>query len=108
MALTREFKATIQARARRDARFRAALLTEAVNALLAGEPDAGKAIMRDYINATIGFARLAQSVDIPSKSLQRMLGPGGNPTAQNLFAVIQALQKLESLTLEVKVSRTAA
>jgi DNA-binding phage protein len=108
MALTREFKTTIAARAQRDARFRAAMLTEAVNALLAGEVDAGKAMMRDYVNATVGFERLAENVRIPSKSVQRMLGPGGNPTAQNIFAIIQALQEFESLSLEVKGRRTAA
>jgi hypothetical protein len=37
-----------------------------------------------------------------------MLGPGGNPTAQNIFAIIQALQEFESLSLEVKGRRTAA
>jgi len=36
MALTREFKETIVARARRDAKFRDAMFAEAINAYLAG------------------------------------------------------------------------
>jgi hypothetical protein len=47
MPLTRSFKETIQARVRRDAAFRAALLTEGVEALLAGDLDTGKAVLRD-------------------------------------------------------------
>ena len=50
MALTREFKETVQARARTDLEFRKALLKEAVDAMLAGEVDVGKAVLRDYIN----------------------------------------------------------
>lgn len=49
MALTREFKETVQARARTDLEFREALLKEAIDAMLAGEMDLGKAVLRDYI-----------------------------------------------------------
>ena len=55
MPLTREFKTTVKARAERDVAFREALLTEAIELLLADEIETGKAILRDYINATIGF-----------------------------------------------------
>lgn len=85
MALTRSFKETVKARAERDSAFRDALLTEAVDQLLAGDIETGKAVLRDYINATIGFERLAQETGTSSKSLMRMLGPTGNPTATNLF-----------------------
>ena len=47
------------ARRARSRRFAEALLTEAVELLLSGEVETGKAILRDYINATIGFERLA-------------------------------------------------
>lgn len=101
MALTRDFKETVKARADRDPAFRAALLTEAVEHLIAGEIDVGKAVLRDYINATIGFARLADVTGIPSKSLMRMLGPTGNPRANNLFAVIGKLQHATGVRLAV-------
>jgi len=75
MPLTREFKDTVKARAERDPAFREALLTEAVEQLLAGKLEDGKAVLRDYINATIGFEKLAKATGTPSKSLMRMLGP---------------------------------
>lgn len=102
MALTRSFKETIQARANRDSKFRDALLTEGVEALLTGEVDLGKAILRDYINATIGFGPLAIATGSQPKSLMRMLGPSGNPTAKNLMAIIGYLQRERGLSLQVR------
>jgi hypothetical protein len=55
MTLTRDFKETILARAQRDARFREALFIEALNTYLAGDATVGKAVLRDLVNATIGF-----------------------------------------------------
>ena len=105
MALTRDFKATVKARAARDPAFRVALLTEAVELLLSGKVETGKAILRDYINATVGFERLAKETGTPSKSLMRMLGPKGNPRAINLLTVIGALQQVAGLHLEVAAAR---
>lgn len=106
MALTRSFKETVQARAKKDRAFRAALLSEGVEALLQGDVEAGKALLRDYINATIGFEALADRSEIPAKSLMRMFGPHGNPQAGNLFAVIACLQEAEDVALSVKAART--
>lgn len=105
MALTRSFKDSVQARAKKDAAFRAALLTEGVEAFLEGDIDTGKAVLRDYINATIGFDELAAVTGSSSKSLMRMFGPTGNPQASNLFAVIGHLQKVEKVALEVRAAR---
>lgn len=102
MALTRSFKETVQLRARRDPAFRDALLTEGVEALLSGEVDTGKAILRDYINATVGFGRLAEVTGTQSKSLMRMLGPKGNPTARNLLSIIGHLQRAARISLQVR------
>ena len=107
MALTRDFKETIQARAQRDPAFRKALLQEGVECLLAGDVDTGKAVLRDYINATTGFEELSQVFDKSSKSLMRMFSPKGNPQASNLFAVIQYLQEQEGIRLEVKARKVA-
>lgn len=60
MPPTREFKETVQARAKRDPDFRSGLLREGVECMLAGETDTGKTILRDYINATIGFSELGE------------------------------------------------
>jgi len=107
VALTKDFKETIQARAQQDPAFRKALLQEGVECLLAGDVDTGKAVLRDYINATIGFEELSQVFDKSSKSLMRMFGPKGNPQASNLFAVIQYLQEQEGIHLEVKARKVA-
>ena len=101
MALTRDFKATVQARIARDPKFRKELLREGVECLLAGDLDTGKAILRDYINATIGFKELSDKTRTPAKSLMRMMGPKGNPQARNLFEVIAHLQRKEGLRLKV-------
>lgn len=108
MPITRKFRATVWSRARDDARFREAMLAEAINELLAGDLDAGKAMLRDYVNATITFEGLSKKTGKPSKSLQRMLGPSGNPTAESLFGIIKVLQSAERIKLAVKSSKRAA
>lgn len=108
MALTRSFKDTVKARAERDPAFRDALLTEAVDQFLAGDLETGKAVLRDYINATIGFERLAEETGSSSKSLMRMLSPTGNPTASNLFSVLSTVQKAAGVHLAVAASRRAS
>ena len=107
MALTKDFKETIQYRAQRDSAFRKALLQEAVECLLSGDVDTAKSVLRDYINATVGFVALAEATGISSKSLMRMFGPKGNPQANNLFCVISYLQKKERLHLTVRIQKAA-
>ncbi len=101
MALTRDFRETVLARVRRDGKYREALFTEAINACLAGDTTTGKAILRDLVNATIGFEGLAAEVRKPSKSLHRMLAPRGNPNTENFFDIISALQKKTRVKLRV-------
>ena len=93
MALTREFEETVVTRVQRDHRFRESLFTEAMNAYLGGDTGTGKSILRDLVNATVGFEDLAHMLKKPSKSLPRMLAPHGNPSTENFFAIVQALQK---------------
>ena len=102
MPLTRDFKEAIQARARHNAAFREALLKEAVDALLSGDMEIGKTVLRDYINATVGFDKLATVTKKSPKSLMRMLGPKGNPQARNFFEIVAYLQKKEGLCLRVR------
>ena len=104
MALTRNFRDTIKARADRDPEFRAALLRESVELMLSGDVETGRALVRDYINATIGFEELGGLVHKSPKSLMRMFGPAGNPQARNLFDVISCLQEREAIRLEVHVA----
>jgi DNA-binding phage protein len=102
MALTRDFKETVQARVRRDPAFGQALLQEAVATMLEGDLETGKAVLRDYINATIGFEALGRVTGTPAKSLIRMFGPRGNPQASNLFAVLARLQEQGKFRLDVR------
>ena len=105
MVLTRNFKETIQARIERDPTFREELLKEGVECLLSGDMETGKAVLRDYINATIGFQELGGLTAKSPKSLMRMFGPSGNPQARNLFEIIGCLQKREGLHLKVQAVR---
>ena len=101
----RDFRETIRARVDRDPAFREELLREGVELLLSGDMEAGKAMLRDYINATIGFRELGGLTDKSPKSLMRMFGPEGNPQARNLFEIIGHIQKREGLHLEVRAVR---
>ena len=105
MTLTRDFKETVKARIEHDEAFREALLREGVECLLSGDVDTGKAVLRDYINATIGFENLGEITNTSPKSLMRMFGPKGNPQAKNLFAVISHLQTQSGIHLEVRTAK---
>src|ERR1700722_7995172 len=101
MALTKDFRETVQARVQRDQKFRRGLLRDAIDALLAGESDLGREILRDYINATVSFPTLAENTGLHVKTLHQMFGPKGNPTAANLFQIIVCLQQHEGVQLRV-------
>ena len=101
MPRTRNFKELVQQHVKNDRKFSEALLREGINAMLGGDVDTGKIILRDYIKATVGFEKLGEAVDTPPKSLIRMFGPRGNPQAKNLFSVIGYLQKRAGMKLHV-------
>jgi DNA-binding phage protein len=101
MALTRSFKELVQKRVAADPAFGQALLREGINTMLTGDVDTGKAILRDYIKATVGFEKLGEATGTQAKSLIRMFGPRGNPQARNLFSIIGYLQKQAGVELHV-------
>jgi DNA-binding phage protein len=105
MPLTHDFKETIRARAQRDADFRRALLREAVECIINGDLETGKSVLRDYVNATVGFQSLEKRTRIPAKSLMRMLGPKGSPSAANLSSILTALRKTEAVHFELALKR---
>ncbi len=104
MALTRDFIETIKARAEKDPEFRIGLLTEAAECFLNGDLDTGKTLIRDYVNATIGFQKLGKLVDKKPESLMRMLSAKGNPRAENLAQLLDSLRKHEGIELHVEAS----
>jgi DNA-binding phage protein len=101
MARTKPFKELVQRHAKQDKKFAEALLREGVDAMLSGDVDTGKTILRDYIKATVGFEQLGKATGAPAKSLIRMFGPRGNPQARNLFTVIGYLQRRAGVRLHV-------
>ena len=105
MPLIRNFNETLQARAWRDPAFREGLIEEGVEYTLAGNVDTCKIMLRDYINATFGFAQLGTLTDKPPKSIMRMFGPAGNPHTRNLFEVISRIQQHEDVHLKLKAVR---
>ncbi len=105
MPLTKDFKTTVMARVQREPEFREGLLTESIELMLNGEPEVGKEIIRDLINATIGFDELGVRVNKSPQSLMRMFSIKGNPQSSNLFAVIEALRQNEGVRLEVVAVR---
>ena len=107
MALTRDFKHTVQARVARDPAFAQALLDEAATLFLNGEPETAKFILRDLVNATLGFEHLAVAVNKPPKSVHRMLSTQGNPTMSNLAAIFAALKDNMQVRFEVQLLRAA-
>ena len=107
MALTRDFNETIKARVERDPAFRKELIIEGIECFLSGDVDTGKAVLRDYVNATVGFGELAEAVHRSPKSVMRMLSPGGNPQAQNLFEIIAYLQREAGVHLKIRVARAS-
>jgi len=102
MALTREFKQTVVERVQRDPEFSRALLDEAASLFLNGEPAAARLILRDLINATLGFENLAEATQKPSRSLHRMLSAGGYPGMDNLAAIFDALRRNLGVAIEVR------
>ncbi len=102
MALTKCFKETVRARAMRDPDFRVALIREAVAKLVDGDVEGGLSILGDYVNATVGYKTLAERTGKNPKSLMRMLGPAGKPTAVNLFSVIKHLKEQEGLEFDIR------
>lgn len=107
MSLTRDFKQTVVARVERDRDFASALLDEAASLFLDGEPDAARLILRDLVNATVGFEQLAELTSKPSKSLHRMLSSKGNPSMDNLAAIFGAIKSVLQVRFDVRVIAAA-
>jgi DNA-binding phage protein len=104
MALTRDFRETVRARAKADPAFRAGLYQEAVQCMLDGDLATARILLRDFVNATVGFAVLAGRMGVHEKSLMRMLGKSGNPKAANLLAALRALRAECGLTVTVNAT----
>ena len=104
MTIWRTFRKSVRARAVRDPAFRASLLADGFDALLAGDLPGFRDGVRAYVNATLGFAALAARTGIPEKSLMRMLGPAGNPRAVHLATLIAAIADHEGVVISARIA----
>jgi DNA-binding phage protein len=104
MALPKDLKRTIRARLQSDYAFRFALLSEAVEVLLANDLPTAKSVLHDYIDATIGFQELSAQTGLSPRSLMRMFGKTSNPRADHLFKVLAVLQKSQGIQLSVEAA----
>lgn len=107
MALTRDFKETVVERVRRDRKFARALLDEAATLFLNGEPEAARLLLRDLVNATVGFETLAELTGTPAKSLHRMLSRTGNPSMDNLAGIFDAVRQRMKVELKAQTVKAA-
>jgi len=107
MALTRDFKETVSARVARDPAFAKALLDEAATEFLNGDAHTARLILRDLVNASIGFEALAAETGTPSKSLHRMLSERGNPGMDNLAAIFDAVRKWLGVDIHTRTVKAA-
>ena len=107
MVLKRNTKQTVVERVARDPQFAKALLDEAATLFPSGEPETARLILRDLVNATIGFEQLAEVSETPGKSLHRMLSPRGNPSMDNLSAIFEAVRHWLKVAFEVHTIKAA-
>jgi DNA-binding phage protein len=107
MTLTRDFQETVKDRVQREPEFAKALLDEAVSLFLNGEPETARLILRDLVNATVGFEELATATSKPSKSLHRMLSAKGNPTMDNLTTILNVLCKKLNVAIQVQTVKAS-
>lgn len=105
MPLSHDFKETVRARIETEPEFRVEVLKVSIDSFLEGDVEAGKIMLRDFINASIGFQELGSLTNKHPKSLMRMFGPKGNPYVRNFFDVIRCLQQHEGIHLEVDAAK---
>lgn len=106
--LTRDTSLTVVERIRRDPRFAKGMLSEAATVFLGGEPEVARLMLRDIVNGTLGFEKLADLTGLPPKSLHRMLSSRGNPAMDNLAAIFEAITGHLHVNVEAKATRKAA
>ena len=107
MALTRDFRQTVLARVQGEPAFAKTLLDEAATLFLNGEPESARLILRELVNATVGFEKLAAMTGKPSKSLHRMLSHNGNPSMDNLAAIFDAVRRKLKVGIKVRTVEAA-
>lgn len=99
--LTVDARETIRARIAREPEFAKALVSESIELLANGEPDTSRMVLRDVVDATIGFKNLADRLEKSPESIREMLSQNGNPTMNDLSAIIGSLRQKLVFSMEV-------
>ena len=102
-AKTRDLEEAVAARTKTEPAFARALRDEAITLFVNGEPESAKSILRDLVNATVGFEALAIEIHRPAKSLHRMLSRSGNPPLSNASAIFAAIKRALEVELSARV-----
>ncbi len=105
MPLIRDFRETVKRRAEKEPEFRIGMLQDAIEALFNNDLDTGKVMLRAYVNATIGFNKLAAELGKEPKTLIQMLSAKGNPGTQSLFSIIEYLKNNEGVEFNLTVGK---
>jgi len=105
--MTRESSQAVVERVKRDPAFATALVDEALTLFLNGEPDTARIVLRDLVNATVGFEKLAAATGKPAKSLHRMLSTRGNPSMDNLSLILRVLGQRLRVKLATRTVKAA-
>jgi len=91
--MLRDANLTFIERMQRDPEFTEYSFTEAMQMMLLGEGEVARLMLRNIVRATLGFEALAAGTGIPAKSLHRMLSARGNPSMNNLCAILATLKR---------------
>lgn len=87
---------------KRSPEYRQEHLAGCARAVLNGELEVARELIKHAIHGSMGFESLGKKLGKSPKSLHRSFGPKGNPTAKTLIAVLTALQDFLDVSLEVK------
>lgn len=81
-----------------DREFLRAYIADAISSLFKNEHAVACLMLRDIVNATIGFPELAEKLGKKDKGkgLMQMLTKTSNPAVKNLFGIIAEIMEYES------------
>lgn len=102
MALSKEIQKFFVEQTQRSPEYRSLLLADAAQNILHGELQLAREKIKIAVHSSVGFESLGKKLGKSPKSLPRSFGPGGNPTAKRLIAVLTALHDFLDVSLEVK------
>ena len=91
MALSVDYKEGVLKDLRNDPKMAREYYHEAVRAFINGDTETGGVMMRDLVNAGIGFQRLSRETGIRAPNLHRALAPEGNPTMRTFGKIAASI-----------------